>query len=340
MVTFTPVEPYFFGNEKTFLYPKSENASQLANQYFIRSETVPSQTTILGALRYLLLPVKRSDYAYTENERVQNAVAVGSSSFDAALPGRQDFGRIRHISPLFLFHKDEGAALPLPMDHNTTRESEYYAPFSDYNEMNTLDGAGQYAPAFDPKQGATSGFLYLKDGRLLREDTVFQPVVRTGIRRGVQEKGFFKKEYCMLSEGYSFAVYLELDGILSDSGLEESKPFMVFLGQGKSAFYVRFTKGENRLAEMMRPYLREGVVYCQGDAFLPSDIYAHAKFSYAAVKTYRGYQTRDGRVTKGSALYRLIKAGSVFIPRDKEEFLSCAGYENGEAIGYNTYIAK
>ena len=56
---FTPLEPYFFGNEKTFSFPNSKDGGQLRNSYLIKSESIPSQTTLFGTIRYLLLPHKK-----------------------------------------------------------------------------------------------------------------------------------------------------------------------------------------------------------------------------------------------------------------------------------------
>ena len=36
LVTLTPQEPYFFGNEKTFLFDKEKNQGQRGKSYYIR----------------------------------------------------------------------------------------------------------------------------------------------------------------------------------------------------------------------------------------------------------------------------------------------------------------
>jgi hypothetical protein len=58
LLTLEPMEPYFFGNEKTFSFDPKSPAD---NRYFIKSERLPMQTTILGALRYLLMPMKKEE---------------------------------------------------------------------------------------------------------------------------------------------------------------------------------------------------------------------------------------------------------------------------------------
>ena len=65
LLRFTPLEPYFFGNERGLKYPG--NKSQYQNLYFVRSENTPSQTTILGTLRFLVLQANgRSANDYSE----------------------------------------------------------------------------------------------------------------------------------------------------------------------------------------------------------------------------------------------------------------------------------
>ena len=99
----------------------------MSNQYFIKSETVPAQTTILGMLRYLLLPVKKSNFAdYTDADKKINAQAVGSSSFDFEQKDRR-FGIIKEISPVFLIKNDE-IFMKTPFDHKTGEKT--YTPFS------------------------------------------------------------------------------------------------------------------------------------------------------------------------------------------------------------------
>ena len=90
LLTLQPMEPYFFGNEKTFSFDPQTPAD---NRYFIRSERLPLQTTVLGALRYLLMPVKNSNYRYTHCQQQQNEAIIGSASFQ--MDGeKQSFGTI------------------------------------------------------------------------------------------------------------------------------------------------------------------------------------------------------------------------------------------------------
>ena len=59
-VLFHPIEPYFLGNERSFGFDKGNI------RYYAESKEMPSQSTILGTLRYLGLKHVKSDFDYTQ----------------------------------------------------------------------------------------------------------------------------------------------------------------------------------------------------------------------------------------------------------------------------------
>lgn len=333
-VTFKPMEPYFFGNEKGFLYPSSgkgdsQNSNPLSNQYFIKSESVPSQSTILGALRYLLLPVKRSDWKYSDDDLKKNADAVGANGFHPLV--KQGFGKIKKISPVFLYDGDD-ILVVAPLDHVVSKSQ--YTPFAQYQTVSTPNGDRRITSDYNVKDGITSGYMKLCDGTVVPLDKIFRSVTRTGINREVDNKGYFKKEYRILDAQYAFGVYLSLEDDLIPHD------DVVFLGQGKSAFSVQFTPEENSIDARMKSYLREDVIYCAGDVFADATVYDKSLFAVTKNKTYRVYQNNSGRVKKDSVLYRLLAAGSIFIPQNKDEFLATVRNENVNQIGFNEFITK
>lgn len=89
-LTFTPQGPYFFGNEKTFSFVGEP--AQYGALHYIRGERLPAQSTVFGALRYLLLPEKAFARA------AQSAQLIGSESFRMGAEG-QSFGAIKGVSP-------------------------------------------------------------------------------------------------------------------------------------------------------------------------------------------------------------------------------------------------
>lgn len=343
LVKFRPLEPYFFGNEKAFVYPKGNknsddsNNPRISNSYFIKSECVPSQSTLLGALRYILLPVKRDDWKYDETEREKNSAAVGPKSFDPA--EKNTFGKIKKISPVFIC--DEITVLiPAPFDHVIYENAEEktrnrkYSPFSDYKTIKAFDKECYYTEDYNSKAGITSDYMSLSDGTIIESYKLFTDVTRIGINRAAENKGLFKKTYRQLEDGFSFAVYLTLeDDLIPENSL-------IYMGQGKSTFAVSFEEKDNTLNDEIKKHLRDDVVYFFGDAFVNSDIYEKCLFSVTKTKTYRSFKKNRNTVVKGSKLYNLISAGSIFIPSDKEEFAKLVENSNLNQIGYNETITK
>ncbi|MBQ3087442.1 MAG: hypothetical protein IJC45_08910 [Clostridia bacterium] len=339
LITFTPEEPYFFGNEKSFTYPGQKNGGQFGNRYYIKSEQMPSQSTLFGALRYLLIPDKKYNYDYNKSEL---EATIGASSFNIASPEKQAFGVIEKMSPVFLIDKNGNALFPTPKNHRIKTEkndNKQYTPFSEYETVSTADGARLFARDYVSKDGITDSFMCIADGTIVPSYTLFGSTLRIGINR--QEKDMFKKMFCVLKKGYAFAVYATL---ADDAKVPASEA--VYLGQNKSLFHVRICEQTDDTQKSVKALLKKGtpdgkyVAYCAADLFADKSIYDFCDFAVATTKTYRSYLTNAGRVTKQSTLYNIISAGSVFIiDRDKlSNFKSAVANANAEQIGYNNLI--
>lgn len=362
-ITFTPVEPYFFGNEKNFAFPGQKQESIYASSYFIRSEKTPSQSTILGALRYIFLPYKWEDFASADSNEIikekhaGNNKAVGTASFNIDSETVQDFGIIKKISPVFICGKnDDGedvTLIPTPMDHNRSdnksaeaKEKEkvkrdIYSPFDEYIEVNTTEDRKLYAMDFDVKEGLEHSWVSLEKGEIYTEKVLFKSNLRIGINRAEKKDGFFKKEYCMLRKSFAFAVYAELD----TDNLPQSQ--CVFLGQGKSAFVISFEEEEGSLTERATSFIGKSTykraekpfIYCLSDCFIKNFDNESVLFCALDVKDYRAFKTKEkGRVEKGGVLYRLLKAGSIIITEKPDEWVNKNMNSNAHNIGFNNYI--
>ena len=144
----------------------------------------------------------------------------------------------------------------------------------------------------------------------------------------------FKKEYKELNPEYKFAVYLTLeDDLIPDDGI-------VYLGQGKSTFLVSFKEEENKLNDQIKSCLRDDVVYFWGDAFVSESVYESVRFAVTKTKTYRTFRKNKNKVSKGTKLYNIISAGSIVIPKNKNEFIHSVSNDNVNLVGYNELIAK
>lgn len=328
-VTFTPLEPYFFGNDKSRLLTRdrlSESAAAGDVRHTVRSEPLPSQSTLWGTLRYLFLPVKRSDWQYTAEEAKANAEAVGEAGFDPA--EQRTFGKLKALSPVFLWD-GERALVPAPFDHIVGETT--YTPFRDYRPVRTPDGERLYAADYRAKDGITHDFMRLDDGALVSRDVLFSAVERTYLNKN-NTFTLFNRELCRLADGYAFAVYLTVEDALIPQDA------VAFMGQGNAAFAVRFVREDDRLDEQVAALLPPRTVYCLGDAFLPSTVYRHCAFAVTDLKTYRTCTFTGQGVTKSALLHRLVTAGSVFIPRDEAAFEAAVRHPSAQTVGYNRFV--
>ena len=91
LVRFTPLEPYFFGNEKTFGYGTVKNKT-----YYVESSELPSQSGLFGTLRYCCISRPGKNYKIDPGE-------IGSESFNIRSSCMQTFGKIHRMSPLFVW---------------------------------------------------------------------------------------------------------------------------------------------------------------------------------------------------------------------------------------------
>ena len=350
-VTFTPSGPYFLGNEKTFQYPGQEVKNDFGNLYYIRGERMPMQTTLLGALRYVLLPKKGLNKDNLTSS--ENVLAIGEASFDIDSEKIQSFGQIKSISPVFL-RKDEEYFIPTPFDHNyAVKAAEngftYYSPMSDYGKVNTLDGEKLYLRDYDAKYGIKDSFMSLSDAHL--ETELFASDVRVGINRSDHsEGGFFKKEYIVLKQGFAFTVFADID----KEDLH-GKVFTVLLGQGKVPFSVLFEKDitdgaktlEKKIVDVLKKKpIAYDRIYCLGDMLTDGgNLYGDMHFAITKTHDYRSFKTKvGGGIQKGSTLHRLVAAGSIFIPKQEKEEMALQVWkrntkqQNAANIGFNQMV--
>jgi CRISPR type III-B/RAMP module-associated protein Cmr3 len=346
LMRLTPQEPYFFGNEKTFNFPGSTVVDK-QNRYFIMGEKIPTQTTLIGTLRYILLPVKKEFGAYEDDEKVKNGEAVGDRSFQYGSENK--FGKIKGMSPVFLLKGNE-RLIPTPFDHTVIidkKETTCYMPFEQYEPLG-LNAGKEYPTAYNAKNGITSSFLNIdeskdgkKTGSICQPWDIFKTDVRVGINREAKRNGFFKKEYVALEKEYSFGVYVEL---ADDLIPQNSVAYVAYMGQGKSLFTVSFERVEDdapkKFYKVVGSFLRDGIAYCLSDVFAETTIYDHVSFAITDTRDYRAYTTNDGKVTKDSKLYKLIRAGSIFKTNTYEEFIKDVSNPNVEVIGYNKIVSK
>jgi CRISPR-associated protein Cmr3 len=283
LIKLTPLEPYFFGGERTSGFGKNTKQKQ---PYYIVSEKVPSQPTLFGTLRYLVLAQNNALINQVNSDNAENLVGKESFSFDRAIRYtnfepkiknaaeqcssvwefqkaqtmikaeyerlQQAFGVINKISPLFLI-KDDVWYVRTPFNHNPGDKyalKQTYTPFT----MGNIPGADKIYPIdYRSKNGYGGGYVSLDDKlEIISDDNIFSSVVRMGIDSHRTDKdyddksSFFKKERKFLKKGFSFAFIAEV----SDSFCEETT--MVFMGQDKSPFRCEIIETSEDLVEKVK----------------------------------------------------------------------------------------
>lgn len=318
LIKLTPLEPYFFGGEQNFAYGQVKRA--VRQNYFIKSLLTPSQTTLLGALRYAVLAAENSlitDYKNAEQRAAYNNL-VGEKSF--SFTEERDYGKIGSISPLFIMDGDD-YYVHTPMNHKASQKS--YSPFNVIacNELKVSCGNGFYAEDYIAKEGCGGGWTRLDGSLEIIEDAdMFLRVVKVGINahrtdgKLDNKESYFKKEYIHLRKE-AFAFFAEIEASVGD---KLCKGITVFLGQNKSAFELRAERCKNDLSNRIssafsgksnRPFY-----YAIGDCYIenvPEDMFVAQSQLFRHLTT----NTDDRfyyRINKSEKLYRLIKAGAVF----------------------------
>lgn len=366
LIKLKPLEPYFFGGERTFGFGKKTKQKQ---PYYIVSEYTPSQPTLFGTLRYIVLAqnnalIEQSDNDQEKSEKLKKLkelVGENSFSFEKAHNGEnQTFGKIEKISPLFLI-KDEKWYIRTPFNHNPgpqNAQNSNYTPFT-MEKMESLsvtsgDNTSLFPVDYKAKNGYGGGYVSLdKNLDIIPEYKIFQSVVRTGIdshrtddnTQGINdENSFFKKERKMLQKDYSFAFIAEVKDSLT---AEET---VVFMGQDKSPFRCTITEinEELDLKKIVKGTFKDkgknvcNVLYALSDVMPIDDKFpGESKFDYyiADTKVLRNLESKMdapsyyARLKKSEKLYKLITSGSVFFTNDN--VLKCKALE---VIGMNILI--
>lgn len=331
-IVFTPSGPYFFGNEKKFVFREQTPAKKDgSDRYFIRGENTPEQSTLFGAMRYLLLPEK----GYANASKYSDIIGENSFGFGK---GEQSFGIIKSMSPVFIC-KDDEIFIPTPFDH-IEEVKDVYSPFDKYLKY---DDERIYSGDYAAKSGLADSYMSLEDFHI--EMDLFSSFVKVGINRKDTESGFFKKEYKQLKKGFAFAVLVEIDenapgfSRLSDimkNALEEGEraAFVAMIGQDRVPFAISITKQNefdtwSMLGKKIEAMIREKhrdlkidssnfngrFLYFASSTFVEPgvNIYENVKFAVVKNRDYRAYGTKTTERQRGSKLFKTIKAGSLFI---------------------------
>ncbi|WP_296883680.1 type III-B CRISPR module-associated Cmr3 family protein [Thomasclavelia sp.] len=369
-VELEPLEPYFFAGERSFGFGK--NRKQNYNNYFIRSESFPTQTTLLGTIRFEIL--KKYDLLTTDiNKQDSNLLAkqakyIGAKSFDLK-ETTPDYGMIKKLSPLFIVNQSGERLVRVPFNQNPESKIEKKNETIYKYDLRTLkkdpyqvfDGTKDYQIKLINKvelksEGNVQRLFYNIDNRndeLIDEDIFIKGFDKFGINRYIKKDGFFKKEYKYLVDGYKFGFYLEIDDENYDEKLEDIIQDVVYMGSGKSAFALKMTKEEetidnfiDRVVDCFSLSTDDPIYYVISDTLV--DYQKIEKSCYLVIsdtRTFR-YLSRNHQAKNyyklycQSDLYNIIRAGSVFFVKGDQEdiFINEVENNNYEKIGFNKVL--
>jgi CRISPR-associated protein Cmr3 len=337
LIRLKPLTPYFFGGENTF--------GEGGVNYYVRSNYLPQQTTLLGFLRYELLAQNNLLGTDPDNPKDNWRNLIGKDSFKETDEGfTKDFGAIKKLSPVFL---SNGIThyLPGSMEWTMTEEKhekgvkEMLAHLMvDYTiQVDSNTGIHRKkipllttsnGKPYNPKYGIKPLWISA-DGQSRRqwdyekgfkkedgfENGFFIGQQQIGIHRkkirkgsGKDEGDFYKQVSYKLDEDYAFAFYATLD-------LPEGKkiePRVVTMGGDRSVFKMEVEKATNTFEKLFSAATYPGkrnqkAIVLVSDAFAKSDILDNCDFAITDSVPFRNIQTKT--VKQGD--YTRIHGGAI-----------------------------
>lgn len=346
-IKLTPVGHYFFGGERNFTFGNGINR-QMSESYYIASLKVPSQTTLFGTLRYLI-GVKNESLKGNSEE------LIGKESYNLT-KDNDDFGVIKSISPLYLFHEDGDGTkgkyyIRTPFDHKVKKKEENDKTPVLYNPLKPEDDSGikvinypskdcsgiskRYPHDFISKDGISYSYTCIEDQTLIDEGTIFKSSVEVVSKKNKKDNKdcFVKKEYYRLEKGWSFMFFAELD---SDEIPEWNRSAVI--GKDSSVFSVSITEDKEPDIKALFKDREKGFKYCQSPVFVKgrvSEVLDKSSFSILESEYFRSFMSEGSRLKpNGTELLQLISAGSILYTDD----ISDLNNAHAKIAGFNIII--
>lgn len=360
--TFTPIDGYFFGGENSF--------ANGADTYFSRSNIIPQQTAVLGALRYYLL-VSGSilrDGTIGNDEEAQ--ALIGKESYQVGKPWTESgLGVIQAISPIFfssgkqLFRIADNVrtytliecAGSTKIAWNPTLRQEGGAVLAGYNHKSNHDKG-----LFD----AACNFIKLDE--LLRRGNKVGITKVVGPRK--DQNGFYRQEHIHLVDNWRFAfdAKLTMEYTFKAGGEVVVKPLVlkdaiITMGADRSAFHVQSQEISMETLDYSNvfsaPATNFPALILLSDGILPESIYRKTLYAIGESVSFRQlYSTtsksvdyhrlpsnsRTGQSAPSrSGLSYALRAGSILYFKNadlRDEAADWLFSSDARHVGYNHYL--
>lgn len=355
-VELEPIEYYFLGNERSFGFGR--NNKGIYNNYFVISENLPTQTTLLGMMRYFvlkrmnLLNKNFSSQGLTAQQIERQKEFIGRSSFIMSCNDKLEYGVIKKISPMFLKNDKKQILVKTPFNGSFDNNKIKLRGLQK-DVCKIMDGSSErdfkLIDKIDLKKedDYRDSYVLLDDLSVIENSEIFKSHVKVGINRYLDEDGFFKKEYKFFKD-YKLCFYVTLDD--TKLNLDDKITDVVYLGAEKSAFKLTMYKENDNLEETIKETLKidDGVYYyalsdlacedanklneCCDLIFLETRNFRCLKTNYDKDNFYHKLEQ--------SELYNFIRAGSVFFVNEarEQDFEHLFENENLKNIGFNQII--
>lgn len=254
LLKITPLEPYTFGTDQRFKYNGEEGTGK--ESFYINSNELPEQTTVLGMLRFLILEHAKdfsikSDFTYTKQEKERMKELIGSKSFQFESKEVQDFGIIEKISPIFIM-KEDHYYIKNP-GHHLVDENGQSNGFFEMNKdkiKRTSNGSIALPNNYEVKKAVNTDFIALDETHSAAKD-LFTHTYITGNKKTEEMKekneSFFKREIIRLNPDYNFALFLTVK-----DDYKFPSQAIGYMGLKRSAFKIEAFEKEDDLAERVQ----------------------------------------------------------------------------------------
>ncbi len=358
ILTFTPLEPYFFGSELT-------HGDGGAN-YFAISNRWPQQSTLCGFIRHLLH---------------ETGYCRGHHSFNPEQPEINDHGDLLKLSPMFLC-KNEGDAPQYFLRQAIDRHAKgnaFEATLSDADNwmLNPYRPDWQKAvvwKGFDHKKSTVDSWVPHDGSKPIKAEDIFLERTRPGITKKPdaanrkREAGFYKQTAYCLQEKWAFAVLVQFSEKVVLNRLDG---YCLPFGGEKTVFSIG-VKAESREFEDLFPssmfYPERSselpALVLVSDAYVPRDVLKHAISGFTESVDFRHIRTHlkvenfaplvqdkpvkdggiqpenHGKMTK-STKYSLMARGSVLVCENNtalEQLATALRIEPWQNIGFNHFF--
>ena len=364
-VTFKPLELYTFGTEVGAAIEGVQTKGK--QSYIMTTNLLPDQTTLLGTLRYLALRDNQLldtgfDYRGKQDEL---KACIGPESFRFGAETELSFGKIKAVSPLFLWNeKEEQVYIRSPFCNVTKggfQSMKMVAPVMTSSGL--ISTPEDSEEGYKAKEDYLHGFIGLSsDHPWIDDGKLFEKQVLPGNQITETEdddNAFYKREAIRLHEDYSFAVYVQAE-VSAFRGSANGTSWITTANMGRKnvPFQVTFTVLDSSLFTISNEDVPAVSAYLKkmtedsfkGEAecwyYALSDLYSAKgfglkNFAIIAKKNIRNLETRACETTgyinkrKKNERIHLIAAGSAFYAEQPsfEKNINC------QKIGYNM-IAK